>query len=195
MGDYDGWNFNVNEGYATIAPIVRIYGSCIFVIDFTTQNSLRTLWNRCNERRGEISNRLQQVGAANSCEKWNLQTVLKYKENIISSSTRNISTPKRPDIYQHLKTVNVDTTPRRKRVLYSPTSPGISEESSLQVENNKYSIALDSLSSTFNELNLSKNSQNESNSNVRNSDTSSISSQSDDEHFSGDNLTLVSTNR
>ena len=68
VGDYDGWNFNVNEGYATIAPIVHIYGSCIFVIDFTTQNSLRTLWNRCNERGGEISNRLQQVGAANSCE-------------------------------------------------------------------------------------------------------------------------------
>ena len=126
--------------------------------------------------------------------KWNLQTVLKYKENIISSSTRNISTPKQPDIYQHLKTVNVDTTPRRKRVLYSPTSPGISEQSSLQVENNKYSIALDSLSSTFNELNLPKNSPNESNSNVRNSDASSISSQSDDAHFSDDNLILVSTN-
>ena len=57
-----------------------------------------------------------------------------------------------------------------------------------------YSIASDSLTSTFNELNLSKNSQNESNSNIRNSDTSSISSPSDGEPFSGDNLTLVSTN-
>ena len=137
-----------------------------------------------------VFNKLVQLTAA----KWNLQTVLKYKENIISSSTRNTSTPKRPDIYQHLKTVNVDTTPRRKRVLCSPTSPGIPEESSLQVENNMYSIASDSLTSTFNELNLSKNSQNESNSNIRNSDTSSISSPSDGEPFSGDNLTLVSTN-
>ena len=137
-----------------------------------------------------VFNKLVQLTAA----KWNLQTVLKYKENIISSSTRNISTPKRPDIYQHLKTVNVDTTPRRKRFLCSPTSPGIPEQSSLQVENNKYSIASDSLSSTFNELNLPKNSPNESNSNIRNSDASSISSQSDDAHFSDDNLMLVSTN-
>ena len=66
-----------------------------------------------------VFNKLVQLTAA----KWNLQTVLKYKENIISSSTRNTSTPKRPDIYQHLKTVNVDTTPRRKRVLCSPTPP------------------------------------------------------------------------
>ena len=137
-----------------------------------------------------VFNKLVQLTAA----KWNLQTVLKYKENIISSSTRNTSTPKRPDIYQHLKTVNVDTTPRRKRVLCSPTSPGIPEE---KLTAGRKQYVFNSFRFTykhFQRANLSKNSQNESNSNIRNSDTSSISSPSDGEPFSGDNLTLVSTN-
>ena len=57
--------------------------------------------------------------------KWDLETVLKNKDNILNppyskfplktNSNTNMTTPKVNNLFPHLQTVNVDTTPRRKR--------------------------------------------------------------------------------
>ena len=96
--------------------------------------------------------------------KWDLETVLKNKDNILNppyskfplktNSNTNMTTPKVNNLFPHLQTVNVDTTPRRKRGGMEMSPSNTFSFSTYNIDNNidDKEDSIDELTNTFNEM-------------------------------------------